>query len=1366
MMAPPPPAASGGPGGSLPPGAVGTTTNNSAGGASSSSTGPLPSSMTNIQLHQHQPNPATSKLPFDPTVLLDTTTPWGDDRVQLLDVMVEIMYSQSVEIIVKAMESGNLQIGGASSSSASSGQGGGAALGLPAHQINPGGASSFNPHTLTKQDQKQIVKFAHEILHQLKDRPDAWRLVDTILAKSQNPASKFFALNLLEECIKSKWRLPDLPREQIKAFVTDLLIKVSRNAEVVQREKQFVTKLSEVLVCIVRQDWPHNWPEFIPEIVGASKVDPTLCENNLKILAMLSEDVFDFGEKTMVSKRVLTLKTSLSQQFTQVFELCMFVFEVFVQQAPGTIKPSLVKTTLQTLSKFLSWIPLGYVFETDLIPILFNHFWDPIEFRMECILCLNEIAILTPESTPGLSSSSTTAIMSASAGVASATTASAQYRDKLLECFVATIRKIATTLPNGILDQVRAGDGFSTHMIQQCALLVTSFLKHHFEAVDERWDSLSTALNFLVEVTAVPDEEIFKLCVESWDLIAGRLYLHGEQSRNAWLREQNGNNIIPELQNDEMSMINGMLVRTQHRDSAQDVIRTELNDNKLKRFSPVLSRVRELLVLRMVKPPEVTIRENEEGHIVRQAEDDTDELALYKMMRGILVYLCHLNPEHMDKLMLEKLSQEAQLAHSMNSEPSPGPGGGGGQNPLRNRWSPGNLNRLCYAIGSVSGALSENHEKRFLVSVIKDLLALCDLKRGKENKAIVASNIMYVVGQYPSFLRAHWRFLKTVILKLIEFMHESFPGVQEMAVDTLLRITQKCKKKFVTTQPDAAEPFLVELLEMTKSNINDLDHLLITTYYESIGMMIGAARPVDREQYVEKLLSIFNDIFVNTIRHIQIDQGKSLCENIDELKRTALYLRLNERVAGTVGLAFTKQFRAVYSSSLQLYKLFSQYIGQKTAEMIQMHPNMSNSGANALKLANVRQMRTAKRATLRLVTTYLKKCSATALAAEQQADLNTFGPNDTTQQSQQLFLQLQQDPAALEQEVATFVVPPLLEPVLQDYQNGVPEARDAEVLDLLTTLVTQLGKPISTEMPRIFDMIVAPTLRMLESDMQSFPDHRIKLFDLLSAVNRDCFSSLFSLRDDMMRLYLNSLLWGMKHEHPVVSQTALQILSQFLQQVLKSLPPEASKPFFREFYALILNAVLGILTDTMHTSGLKHQVEIFLELVRGCHDASHDSTGAGPLGLGPGGFASTQQPGSGGLAALSLTNDPAASSSNLVPSDGARTKNPLAFSQKECMQLLVDFFQNTFPNTLNQTQIETFVLGLFNTCQQANEFSVHVSDFLKEVKVFGGAEEEWRAARDEAMRLQKQQEEAKRARVPGMLLQYQEIRRLDDDDDL
>lgn len=35
---------------------------------------------------------------------------------------------------------------------------------------------------------------------------------------------------------------------------------------------------------------------------------------------------------------------------------------------------------------------------------------------------------------------------------------------------------------------------------------------------------------------------------------------------------------------------------------------------------------------------------------------------------------------------------------------------------------------------------------------------------------------MYIVGQYPRFLKAHWKFLKTVVNKLFEFMHETHEG--------------------------------------------------------------------------------------------------------------------------------------------------------------------------------------------------------------------------------------------------------------------------------------------------------------------------------------------------------------------------------------------------------------------------------------------------------------------------------------------------------------------------------------------------------------------------------------------------------------
>jgi exportin-1 len=58
------------------------------------------------------------------------------------------------------------------------------------------------------------------------------------------------------------------------------------------------------------------------------------------------------------------------------------------------------------------------------------------------------------------------------------------------------------------------------------------------------------------------------------------------------------------------------------------------------------------------------------------------------------------------------------------------------------KWTWQSINTLCWAIGSISGSMQEEQENRFLVTVIRDLLNLVEVTRGKDNKAVIASDIM------------------------------------------------------------------------------------------------------------------------------------------------------------------------------------------------------------------------------------------------------------------------------------------------------------------------------------------------------------------------------------------------------------------------------------------------------------------------------------------------------------------------------------------------------------------------------------------------------------------------------------------------
>ena len=106
------------------------------------------------------------------------------------------------------------------------------------------------------------------------------------------------------------------------------------------------------------------------------------------ILKLLSEEVFDFSSGQMTQTKAKHLKDTMCSQFSDVFTLCQYVLENS-QNAP------LVGATLETLLRFLNWIPLGYIFETSLIETLIFKFLNVPMFRNVTLKSLTEIAAVS-----------------------------------------------------------------------------------------------------------------------------------------------------------------------------------------------------------------------------------------------------------------------------------------------------------------------------------------------------------------------------------------------------------------------------------------------------------------------------------------------------------------------------------------------------------------------------------------------------------------------------------------------------------------------------------------------------------------------------------------------------------------------------------------------------------------------------------------------------------------------------------------------------------------------------------------------------------------------------------------------------------
>ena len=63
--------------------------------------------------------------------------------------------------------------------------------------------------------------------------------------------------------------------------------QLTRDEATARAQRMFVGKLNVLLVQILKKEWPHNWPSFIPDIVSASKASEVLCTNNMEILKLL-----------------------------------------------------------------------------------------------------------------------------------------------------------------------------------------------------------------------------------------------------------------------------------------------------------------------------------------------------------------------------------------------------------------------------------------------------------------------------------------------------------------------------------------------------------------------------------------------------------------------------------------------------------------------------------------------------------------------------------------------------------------------------------------------------------------------------------------------------------------------------------------------------------------------------------------------------------------------------------------------------------------------------------------------------------------------------------------------------------------------
>jgi len=347
-----------------------------------------------------------------------------------------------------------------------------------------------------------------------------------------------------------------------------------------------------------------------------------------------------------------------------------------------------------------------------------------------------------------------------------------------------------------------------------------------------------------------------------------------------------------------------------------------------------------------------------------------------------------------------------------------------------------------------------------------------------------------------------------------------------------------------------------------------------------------------------------------------------------------------------------------------LYKAVSGIISDEVAK----------NGLVATKTPKVRSLRTIKKEILKLMESYIKKAE----------DLDAIYAN---------------------------FIPPLLDAILGDYNRNVPPARDAEVLNVMGTVTNRLASLLTPQVPAILDAVFEPTLNMINQDFAEYPEHRAGFYKLLRAINVQCFPALLTIPPAQFRLFMDSIIWAIKHTMRDIADVGLNIALEIINN-FASADIAVSNAFFGSFYLSMLQDIFYVLTDTDHKSGFKLQTMVLARLFQ-LIESGH-----------------VQAP------IFDPSSVPDSSVSNAV----------------YVKQYTLDLLTNAFPH-VQQSQIRDFVQILGDSTNDLIRFKSAVRDFLIQLKEFSaGDNAELYIEEKEAAEKQKAvQDREAAAKIPGML---------------
>ena len=145
----------------------------------------------------------------------------------------------------------------------------------------------------------------------------------------------------MENGVKKGWETTRLEqKEKVKEKLLDVF---SRGTQGVLEEPNYSKeKLAEVIVEVMKREWPQKWANLLPKMIEEGRKEATQCHLCLLVLKSLAEDLLNFSEDLTPAR-----KKSLLKGFSESSSLLYSFLVDFVLSSQFSLLSSLANPSLR-----------------------------------------------------------------------------------------------------------------------------------------------------------------------------------------------------------------------------------------------------------------------------------------------------------------------------------------------------------------------------------------------------------------------------------------------------------------------------------------------------------------------------------------------------------------------------------------------------------------------------------------------------------------------------------------------------------------------------------------------------------------------------------------------------------------------------------------------------------------------------------------------------------------------------------------------------------------------------------------------------------------------------------------------------------